>query len=62
MHANDKGGVNGYIGTDNRPLAKYRYGGNQFLNQIGLLVTSFVKTIDLVLLYQNTLRDHFPAA
>ena len=31
MHANDKGRVNGYIGNDNRQLAKDRHGGHQLI-------------------------------
>ena len=60
MHANEKGLLNGYIGNDNRQRAKDRHRGNQLHR--GTLNYLACDTRDLVLPYQNTIRDHYPAA
>ena len=54
--------MNGYIGNDNRQRAKDRHVGTNFLTIWDSQFPLVMKTRDIVLLYQNTLRDHYPAA
>ena len=41
---------------------KYTHGGTNFLTRWDFKLSRVFKTRDLVLLYQNTVRDHYPVA
>ena len=62
MHFNDKGRMNGYIGNDNRERNEQRTYTGAPNSHTGTLSYLACDIRDLVLLYQNTPRDHYPAA
>ena len=62
MHANDKGQMNGYIGNDNRERNEQRADTGAPTTHTGTPSYHACGTRYLVLLYQNTPRDHYPAA
>ena len=62
MHFNDKGRMNGYIVNDNREQNERRTDTGAPISHTGTLSYLACDTRDIVLLYQNTPRDHYPAA
>ena len=62
MHFNDKGLMNGYIGNENREQNEQRTDKGAPISHTGTLSYLVCDTRDLVLQYQNTPRDHYPAA
>ena len=62
MHANDKGRMNRYIGNVNRERNERRTYTGAPITHKGTLSYLAYDARDLVLLYQNTPRYHYPAA
>ena len=54
--------MNGYIGNDNREQNEQRADTRAPISHTGNLSYLAYDTTDLVLLYQNTPRDHYPEA
>ena len=62
MHFNDNGWMNGYIGNDNRERNKQRTDTGAPISHTGTLSYLACEMRDLILLYQNKPRYHYPAA